>query len=903
MKFKSFVFFCAVLLIFSAISFSQSKETGAIVGTVMDEEDTPLPGVTVTLTSPQLMGARTAISDANGQYRFPALPPGMYTVKAELQGFTTVVQENIRLTTTLRLTVDLVLKVTTLEEEVTVIAQSPTVDVKTSETASVTLADEILRNIPNTQFVTDIVNLAPGVDQDVAYGASDSTGISYQVDGVDVSDPELGSAWVFLDYNILEEVKIMGIGLPAEYGAFTGVIFNTITKSGGNEFSGHAEFIFQDTKKGFWTAENNKEYIDDFPSLESPVEGLMDVSFHLGGPIQKDKVWFFTGGQYYRSKSRPAGFQAPNFRDYKQPRAFFKLTSQPSSKFNLTLFYEFDAYNGINRRASSSHPTPETCVDQTSPDHVGNFDLTYILSPTTFVDLKGSFFIGYYYLDPQGEGTAWYVKADKRWYYNSNWEYKADRKRYQANGSVSHYAEDFIQGNHDFKFGTEFEYGWARSRFSYTGNVEGIGSNVWIYDWWGYLYAYQYEGYDIDSNYIRNEYFVQDAWSITDNLTLNFGGRFSILRGYTKGVSGAVYSTERIAPRVGFAFDIFGDHSTVLKAHYGHFTEAIFTSVFDRLNPPSAYKDYVIYSEYGGNWYEIYREVHEEIQLAENIKHPYLEQFTLGVERELFRDASLGVSFIYRNWKNMLGVYDTLGEYEKITVQDPLTTETYQLYDMINAGQYNRVIANFKEGDPWILKEPYRKYWGIEVLFNKRMSNRWQMLMSYIYSKCTGTMDNDFGADVGWGGKTYDPNFWLNSEGHATRDPTHMLKVQGSYILPFGVHFNAHFRYITGNTWTRTAWYWLSQGGTTILTEDRGSRRYPDRKFLDLRLEKTFTIADKYRIGVMMDVFNVFNEDTVTSWGTEAGYDWTPGDPGPDGHTVYDLVDPRAVRLGIRLFF
>jgi len=906
MKFKTLISLGTLLLMFSPLALSQSKETGAIVGKAMDEKGTPLPGVTITLTSPSLMGTRYAVTNVEGQYRFPALRPGPYTVKAELQGFATIVRENIRLTTTLRLTVDVTMKLSAVEEEITVLAISPTVDVKTSETASVTLSDEVLRSIPSSQFVRDIINLAPGVDQDVAYGASEGTGISYQVDGMDVSDPELGSAWVFLDYNTLEEVKILGIGLNAEYGAFTGVIFNTITKSGGNRYSGHAEFIFQDTKKGFWTAENNQEYIKEFPYLESPLQGLFDISLHLGGPVKKDKIWFFSGVQFYHSKDRPAGFQAPHFQNYKQPRAFLKITYQPSFNLNLKTFLEYDGYSGKNRRASATHATPDTCVKQTSPNYLGSFNSTYVLSPNSFIDVKGTFFTGYYYLDPQGEGTARYVKADKRWYDNSNYWYKADRKRFQANASLSNYTEDFITGNHDFKFGIEFEYGWARTRLSYTGNEPGIGENVWIYDLYGNLLAYQYEGYDINSNYTRNEFYAQDAWSITDNLTLNFGARYSVLRGSVKGVSGSVYIANRLAPRFGFAWDIFNDHTTVLKAHYGQFTESMFTSVFDRLNPPPAYKDFITYHWSDGRWYEDIREVHEVVRLADNIKHPYLEQITVGIERGLFRDASLGISYIYRNWKNIIGIYDKLGQYEEKTVYDPITKEPYTVYNMINPGQYNRVIANIKKRDPWILEKPYRIYHGIEILFNKRMSNRWQLLASYVYSRCTGTMDNEFGADVGWGGRTWDPNFWINRKGNSTWDPTHMLKIQGSYILPFDLQFNAYFRYITGNTWTRTAFYWLDQGGRTILTKKRGSRRYDDRINLDLRLEKRFTLAEKYRIGLMMDIFNVFNSDTITSWGTEAGYDWRYDDstaPGPDGHLVYGLVNPRAVRLGIRLFF
>ncbi|MGD8540621.1 MAG: carboxypeptidase regulatory-like domain-containing protein, partial [Candidatus Aminicenantes bacterium] len=441
MRAKSIISLLAFLLILSPLAFSQSRETGAIVGTVLDEEGTPLPGVTVTLSSPDIMGEKTAITDADGRYRFPALPPGVYQVKAELPGFATVVRERIRLYTTVRLTIDLAMKTSAIEEEVTVVAESPTVDVKTSETSSVTLSDEILRAMPTSQFVSDIVNLAPGVDGNVAFGAT-SSGLSYQVDGVDVGDPEGGTAWVFLDYNIVEEAKIMGVGLNAEYGAFTGVIFNTITKSGGNELSGHAEIIFQSTNKnGFWTKDNNQAYIDENPDLTSPLRGLWDSSVHLGGPIKKDQYWFFLGLQYYRSKTRPTGLQEPHWRDYKQPRFFLKLTSQLSSRINVTGWFELDVYNGINRATGVTSPVPETGVKQTSPEWVVNLDFTAVLNPTTFFNIKGSYFWGYYYLDPQGEGTPVWSAEDNRWYNNCYYWYKADRTRFQANASISNYAE------------------------------------------------------------------------------------------------------------------------------------------------------------------------------------------------------------------------------------------------------------------------------------------------------------------------------------------------------------------------------------------------------------------------------------------------------------------------------
>ncbi len=178
---EAFIISVVIILLASVFSFSQSRQTGAIQGRVADDQGSVLPGANLTLTSPSLMGVRTFVSDSLGEFRFPALPPGDYTLKAELQGFVASVQENIRLTTTVTLTVDLVTDPSRrVAEQVTVIAKSPTVDVKSTETASVTLSHEILRNIPYSQFTSDIVNLAPGVNDDVAYGASQAPGISYR---------------------------------------------------------------------------------------------------------------------------------------------------------------------------------------------------------------------------------------------------------------------------------------------------------------------------------------------------------------------------------------------------------------------------------------------------------------------------------------------------------------------------------------------------------------------------------------------------------------------------------------------------------------------------------------------------------------------------------------------------
>ncbi len=940
-----------ILLLVSSLSFAQSRETGAITGKVTDELGAPLPGVGLTLSGEKLMGTRATVSDATGAFRYPALPPGTYSLKAELAGFGTVVQENIRLNTTVTLSLTLVMKPATVQEQITVVAQSPTVDVKSTETASVTLGNEILRNIPNSQFSANIVLMAPGVnDNAVAYGAGGERGISYQMDGVGVGDPDGGTAWVFVDYNIIEEAKVMGIGLPAEYGNFTGVIFNIVTKSGGNNFSGHFESLYQGYKKGFWGTNNNADFKTDWPNITPPIESLWDINGHLGGPFIKDKLWFFAGAQFYHSKDYPTGF--PFAQDYKQPRFFFKLSSQLSGKTNASAAVEYDNYNGTYRGAGvTSQFDPIATTRQVDPEYVLNFNLTHIFSPKTFFDVKAAYFNGYYNLEPMnGDITiaGHYINdnilydpaftggpslADPRGlaplhrYFNTYSYAEHPRDRFQANASMTTYAEDFIKGSHDFKFGVEFEQSHSRNLLRYT------GANHWYYydAWDGYYYgnysANQYVGYNAKMKLDRLEGFAQDSWQVTKRLNLSLGVRVTQAWGSVPNLSGTPYSKFRVAPRLGFTFDLLGDKTTILKGHYGEFTDGVYAGMIDRLNSDWSDKIFYYWDQAGQFWYEYNRDIHGTWVIDPELKHPFMRQFTIGVERELFKDASFSVTYINRTYHNFQGAWNALATFEPVeatyAVWDPATKamvdKTFTLYDLTSGSDSEwhltdvGVIADrLNDLYPGLNAKAYRKYWGLEVLFNKRFSNKWQMLASYVYSVAMGTMGNSSAyRDIGWN-SYYDPNTWVNLDGHVTNDPTHMVKVQASYLLPLDISLSAYFHAITGEAYTQTRRTFrgdFSQGRITFNVEPSGMFHYPIASSLDLRLEKTFRLAAKYRLSAFFDVFNVFNDDSITSWGNTIDYTWT-ADPSAEGYTpstlghqLYGLVLPRRARLGLRFIF
>ena len=483
---KQFIAFLAIALLLAPLAFSQSRDTGAIGGVVTDDQNAPLPGVNVTISGANLMGVRTFVTDANGEFRFPALPPGEYQIKVELQGFGTVVQEKIRVTTTATLALTIQMKPATVSEEVTVIAQSPTVDVKSTETASVTLSNEILRNIPYNQFTADIVNLAPGVNNNVAFGASQNTGIAYTMDGVNVADPEAGSAWVFSDHNIIEEAKVMGIGLPAEYGNFTGVIFNLVTKSGGNAFSGHFEFNFQgyqaDSK--FWQAVNNQAYAEDFPCADL---AELEAHGHQRPPRRAHRQ-----GQALVLRRRPVlpdqgppdGLSrgrrlqaAPDLRQADLP-----ADAHPEHERHVP----DDQVPGHRTAAPASTVSPEATRHPGLAGLAGRLQPDQDHQPDDLLRPQEQLLRGP--LLPRSRGrvrrpTPHFVYDDNMLYDSAGYFYYADRARFGTNASVTHYAEDFLAGSHEFKFGAEFERSMARSRYGFTGTGGELGDNVNYYDY------------------------------------------------------------------------------------------------------------------------------------------------------------------------------------------------------------------------------------------------------------------------------------------------------------------------------------------------------------------------------------------------------------------------------------
>src|SRR5262245_25269037 len=242
---RVFTIFCvAFLCLFASHVAAQGKSTGALIGVVLRESGGILPGATIELSSAALIGAhRNTETDKQGRFRFSELPAGIYEAAIRLTGYNPLRISSIRISSgiTSEITPTMVLRG---GEETIIVEADPTQVDPTSSSMPVVLTTEFLATIPHDRDTSHLLNLAPGINIESAYGSASESGTAYHMDGDDVSDPQGGEPLSLFNASIIDEIQLVGLGAPAEYGQFTGVVYNIVTKSGGNEASGSAEFFY-----------------------------------------------------------------------------------------------------------------------------------------------------------------------------------------------------------------------------------------------------------------------------------------------------------------------------------------------------------------------------------------------------------------------------------------------------------------------------------------------------------------------------------------------------------------------------------------------------------------------------------------------------------------------------------
>ncbi len=987
---KSLKVLMAALLVIGLTSIlcAQGALTGTLRGKVVDNEGNALPGVTVTVEGPALLGKVAYVTTEAGMFRFPSLPPGSgYQLTLELPGFNTIIRKGLIVSVGKATAVTITMAMATLEEEITVVGESPTVDVKTSKTA-VNFSKSFIYNIPMARDLYDVLNSIPGsLSEGVTYrrtsyiAGGTVRGNQYSLDGVTINDPVVMYPMTNINIDVYEEVEFGLGGHPAEVGIADGGYVNIVTRSGGNEFHGAAtaEYYNEDMQKSLLSEEDLTAV-----GLTKPTgwNKWQDFSASVGGPIIKDRVWFFTNARFFkwaRDFSHVVWDDTIAAGDYvytldeaphDEYNIFGKLTLQLAPNIRLMTTYNLAIITEefyTNRIQNYLDVTSTTKWDKET-GHTISSQLNWVFSQNLFLDFR----IGYIARDfplPYSD----YAISDApsiydRYYgiYRNNPRFEETYIRHRFNPSVvaTIFQDDLFGASHEIKIGAEYEYtdgnwDWWREnpyrRYTYAGDFYAYTSST--YDNRGRIRAYtsgEVEGSTVEHDSMKHYgFFFQDAVTIKDRLTLNIGVRYDTSTGrfpeqhhsatpdptgwFTalKGTSIAwddytfpeykVTTWSHLSPRIGFSYDVFGDGKTSIRGSWSRYNEYLMIQYFSLCNPmyPSSGSWYWIDDDYDGeveiaddSFVELYLPVDPttfvlEDEIDVDSSAPYTDEFTFGIEREMARDLSMGLVFTYKRKTNIFEDVNDFGlgkdnadqgyrpdspYWQEFTFNDPGDDGEFGTADDITSSCYAELAG--APSTHYFLTNvdgAYRKYWAVQLILNKRMSNRWQLLGSITWSKAWGNIGGSYGLSYGASGTFDTPNSFLYDSGRLNYDRPINVKLQSTVVLPLDIVLSGYFNHRSGSPWRRDVtvtipddpmWKYPADNWN-VPTELNGARRNPPVTTLDLRIEKRFPLGDFGTIGGYIDIINALGR---------SGYEIS-SDPG--GYVDYsDPANPTFTRWG-----
>lgn len=618
----------AVLALTAMMSFAQVKY-GRIEGVVLDDEGAALPGVSATLES-ELFPGRSAVTDNTGVFVFRSLDLGAYKLTFELPGFKTEVREQIRVTAGKTLDFRITMVTATLEEEVTVTAQSPIVDTKKSGTA-VNITGEWLANIPSARdpwvileqtagVIVDRVNVGGSQSgQQSAFFARGDSGynVMWNLDGLTITDQgALGATPTYWDFDAFEEIQITTGG--ADPSIQTGGIgLNFVTKRGGNKFRGQAYFyrtddipwtgfqasnILGSELASYWRENagmTDEEISEAYPG--DRINKIKDYGFEAGGPIIKDKLWVWGAWGVQDIKMFTAAGTAD---DTLLDNINLKLNAQLTDKTRAELLYFYGNKLKWGRGAAITRPV-ETTWDQDGPSSTYKVELEQIFSDSFFATAKFGLVDMWFQLTPKGGiDTPTTLSYDTGTWGGSYYYYITTRPAYHVNVAGNLFVEEVLGGNHEFKFGAEWRDANVTSQSSFGGNqvrtTWGGMNNYWHYyglsptttnscDVWFI------QGTNIDVHFNRYSFWLGDTFT-AGRLTLNLGLRYDyrllnynesilpaqaaapvLMPAFTQAQEDKFVKWQDLSPRFGFTYDLAGDGKTIIRGSAGIFYDQLGT--------------------------------------------------------------------------------------------------------------------------------------------------------------------------------------------------------------------------------------------------------------------------------------------------------------------------------------
>ncbi len=981
MKHKFLIILCAAAVLFSGVLFAQ-ETTGELNGRVLLEDGAALPGVTVTATGTNLVGKKVTITDETGSYRLPMLPPGTYKLTFTLEGFKTVIRDKIILEVGKVLKLDIALQTGALEETVEVSGSTPLVDVRQSSTAS-NITKETFTKLPRGRNFTSVMANEAGVNSvsgGYSFNGASSAENTFFVDGTNTTGVTKGTGGHRVDTDSVEEVQVKSAGYSAEYGGSMGGVISVITKSGGNEFHGDlslyydADWLYKKSKAPLVVDpfDPNKLIYDD-GRLKDKYQ-KWEPSFSLGGYILKDKIWFFANFSPYFSKTTRTGrfLFAPEHNGEKfestttRYKGSVKITTALTNniRFNIgsTLDWQKEskdlpAVNGKSKYApdgweSYGHKWPYITFS-------GGLDWT--IGNNAFLSVTGGYFRANSYdsgekpTDPPPfvyfSNSNAHLKPgadlvrDKGWH-NYPWPHAKVNKRniserIQAKTDFTYYLN--AGGEHVFKTGV----GWERKKLDL---LNGTANETWWITWrndatgegvyfkgqpttYGVVETYQYGDMGKTHNDVYT-FYVQDSWTVSKNFTLNIGVRTESEKMPTFsdkfGTAFKFGFFDKLAPRVGFAWDINGDGKNKVFGSFGLYYDIMKLKMsIGSFGAATFYRGYydiatLDWKQYlttlGPTWdksknaddpilggkkfeYKNLRELSDpETMVQPDIKPFSKMEFSLGYSRMVADNLSFTITGMYNKVLNAI---------EDIGIQH----EGGESYFIGNPGS-DWIREQFKPGvNPKVpagYKAPkaIRKYRSVKFELSKKWSNNWFGGISLTWSRLTGNFSGLKSTDEG---RRVAPNVnrffdsWYmhlkqdltSSDGVLPTDRPIDLRVYGAYTFNFDltIGFNAYFR--TGYPVTRYIDINDMQG---YCPNGRGTLgRNPSSYNVNLTLEQKIKITDRVRLSFNVNIFNATNNTQKLVKGGSYNRDKVdvPNDVIKAGYDIDEIMKQQHTRVSL----
>ena len=900
--------FLTGVFLLSVVSVS-AQTTGSIRGTTVDAEGQPLPGVAVVVTG-ELLGSaqRGTVTAASGGFSFPAMPPGTYRVTASLAGYQTQAAEEVRVAIGGVATVDFNMP-DAFSDEITVIAETPLVDTA-SATFNTRFDFEEVVDLPTRGNFYDLMTTTPGITQPSegnefinAFGA-DAKASQWNIDGINRTTPGAGYlAWTFNE-ELVAEYQVLGTGASAEYGQMLGTAFNVVTKSGTNQFHGSAALSYQDSD---WVGENAESLQEDTPddARTYRLDTNNRLSATLGGPIVRDRLWFFVGGEWSAFKAYwPNQVPGPEPKDDTAELYDAKITAQLGHNHRLNLTY--NNHERLQPYGGSIWAEPSTWTEYWQLNESFGLDYSGILGQNTVLEARyGTFTMTEEYraqISETENEPNWIdltVNPSVQWG-GPYWPWLWDADMTTAEVKFTQHAADFIKGDHEFRFGIQY------NRMGELGEPPKP-TRYYIYDWYLEYYGYPSYYYDYEYTYrwyvIPHQYggesetwsaFAADSWQISDRLTLELGVRYDKSKGWIEDLPRLDFDSNPTGeiipgvdkiddwayfdPRLGFAWNIGGDGKNVLRGTVGRFHAGLIAGDWNYPPPEMPPQTWDILNEETGEWeYSCCIFDPEFVSLKPGTENAETWEYTLGFEHQLTKTSAIGISAAYKKTTNMLGWYNADdGEFDWVTILDNVTGEEIRLMDYYvqpTKLKGNSTGPGANGGD-----RPYeQEFKGVFLTYKKRFSNNWDLTASYSWSESTGLNPTfNSGGALGEQGAVFwdsftmaNPNiYWgATSDRVLGGDRAHILRVMGNVMLPYQFKLNSVINIQSGRTYDRRQNYSLpNTRGYIVNSPSDGT--LPTQYLWDFGVGKHFNLGKETDLSIYLMILNILNDDAITGFQT-----------------------------------